>query len=351
MTDKFFERQLSLWPLAADNYEAVKTARSRCFSLNQNLNIELKCLPRRIRSVAADTGRTAIAARPCFLCAPQLPAEQLSLNLVFDNNQIQLCSEVRDKGFRLLVNPYPAFDKHFTIAAVSHREQSLSEELPAMLALARFMPSYVLFYNAPGAGASAPDHLHFQAVPCGCLPLERDFASWHAVHSRILFNAEQTRVYCQEDFLRSAWLLRGREAEELSSLLQEVLKLLSAFRPEKQTIKDTADDKSGLMPACPEPMVNLLSWFDEGVYTCVLFARSKHRPACYFETGDRQIMISPASVEMGGHIIVVRPEDFDKVNPRLLTQIYAEVSLPNQAYTAISEAWKGLHQHVKPQAK
>ena len=344
MTEEFFERQLSLWPLAAANYKALQTVRSRSFSLNQDLDIRLKCIPQRIRSAAADTSRAGIAARPCFLCAPQLPAEQLSLNLIYDNKQIKTGTAAQESGYRLLVNPYPAFDKHFTIAAVSHREQSLSEELPAMLALAEFMPSYVLFYNAPGAGASAPDHLHFQAVPKGSLPLERDFAAWHVVHSRVLFVSGQTEVYCQEDFLRSAWLLRSRKPEELCLLLQEVLDLITTSMPNRQTGTSTeTNNNSQTMPVRQKPAVNLLSWYADGLWTCVLFARSKHRPACYYETGGQQVLISPASVEMGGQIILVRPEDFDKVKPGLLTQIYAEVSLPKQAYSDISETWKALH--------
>lgn len=351
MTEEFFERQLKLWPLAADNYKAVRSARSKSFSFRHNLNIGLKCIPQRLRSAAADTSRAGIAARPCFLCTPQLPAEQLSLNLIYDNKQIKTCTAAQESGYRLLVNPYPAFDRHFTIAAVSHREQSLSEELPAMLALAEFMPSYVLFYNAPGAGASAPDHLHFQAVPKGSLPVERDFASWHAVHSRGLFTSGQTEVYCLEDFLRSAWLLRSRNTEELCSTLQEVLSLLSSSLPERQTGISTGVNNNPLAtPVQQKPGVNLLCWYKDGLWTCVLFARSKHRPACYFETGEQQIMISPASVEMGGQIILVRPEDFDKVNPGLLTQIYTEVSLSRQAYRDISEAWKALHMPNKPQA-
>lgn len=373
MTEKFFEQQLKLWPLAADNYKAVRAARSKSFSLNRSLNIELKCLPQRKRSATADTSRTGIAARPCFLCAPQLPAEQISLNLVFENEQITTCTKARENGYRLLVNPYPAFDRHFTIAAVDHREQSLSRELPAMLALTEFMPSYLFFFNAPGAGASAPDHLHFQAVPRGCLPVERDFASWHDVYSRVLFTSGQTEVFCLENFLRSAWLLKSRDPKELCALLQELLGILASSLPNTQTETSTAvnnipqtihggnigstekfhtdvNKNPEATAVQQKPPVNLLSWYEKGLWTCVLFARSKHRPACYFETGEQQIIVSPASVEMGGLIVLIRPEDFDKINPGLISRIFAEVSLPKQAYNDISEAWKNQNQHFNPRA-
>lgn len=328
MTERFFHQQLRVWPMAAANYRALDTVARKNFNLGQGLNIEVQCIPQRLRSVAAKTGAAALAARPCFLCTPQLPAEQISLNLLYADNQIQSCEQAQEDGYRLLVNPFPVFKQHFTIAALRHRPQSLSKDLPVILALAAAMPSYLLFYNAPGAGASAPDHLHFQAAPKASMPLDRDFASWHAAHSRLLFRTAESKVYTQADFLRTAWLLQGSDSEDLCLLLQELLQLIALH--------------SG--SATQEPRVNLLCWYQEGSWFCMLFARSQHRPTCYYESGERQIMVSPGSVEMGGLIILARQEDFDKLHPELISRIYAEVTWSTEDYDILSQTWKNRHQ-------
>ena len=56
---------------------------------------------------------------------------------------------------------------------LSHIDQLLAPALPAMIDFVAEMEcSFSAFYNGARCGASAPDHLHFQACPAGMLPLE-----------------------------------------------------------------------------------------------------------------------------------------------------------------------------------
>ncbi len=148
------DRQLEQWPEVAKRYEAlsqVETRRVGAYTLQHN--------PARVVSTAAKVDAASIAARPCFLCAANRPKEQLS-------------TSVLGGRYEVLVNPYPIFREHFVIASTEHTPQTLDfGRLDDMKRFSRmFGPEYVVFYNDAGAGASAPDHFHFQAVRRDGLP-------------------------------------------------------------------------------------------------------------------------------------------------------------------------------------
>lgn len=143
--DGFFERQLRLWPEVAARFAALN-------------NVEIKRVgdytvqfnPARAVSTAAKVDAASIAARPCFLCAANRPAQQLALEW---------------EDMEILVNPFPIFPGHLTIAAKNHSPQSLLGRAAQMRRLSRELPGYTIFFNGAKSGASAPDHMHFQAVP------------------------------------------------------------------------------------------------------------------------------------------------------------------------------------------
>lgn len=250
----FFVRQLREWPEAAANYAALEKCERTCLSVGHN-RIEIRFNPARIRSSAAKIDAASIAARPCFLCKLNRPKEQHSADF---------------GDFELLVNPYPIFSPHFTIAAKVHTPQAIAGNMHAMLDFARTLEDMTVFYNGPHSGASAPDHLHFQAVPSAELPL------WEAIDAHnpwivgtiIATGTDSSRVAQQTEGLM--WHLRqGEEAD-----------------------------------------VNIYARYSEGVYTVVIIPRSAHRPANY-GSATGQTLISPASAEMAGVLVAPRREDFD----------------------------------------
>ena len=98
----------------------------------------------------ANTAAGAIRERPCFLCDANRPPEQQTLKVP------------DEPRFTLLVNPFPVFPRHFTIIG-RHEPQRLTPYIEVLFRLAQWLDDFVVFYNGPRCGASAPDHLHFQA--------------------------------------------------------------------------------------------------------------------------------------------------------------------------------------------
>lgn len=268
--NELFHRQLENWPLAKKNYEALKQVRTKTLEVH-GCSYQVQFNPARMVSSAAKVDAKSISERKCFLCSANLPAEQEGIPFL--------------EHYRILVNPFPIFPRHLTIPDVSHTPQCIEGRLNDMLALAQALPEFVIFYNGPRCGASAPDHAHFQAGNKGFLPLEKDVEQW---------------VKKERNFI----LIKGETQQEV------VGKFESLFAKGE-----------------PEPMMNLLAWFDESGWILCVFPRCKHRPTCYEAEGSERLLISPASVDMGGVFITPREEDFEKITAQDLKQILEEVCL------------------------
>ena len=112
--EKFINDQLSQWPLACDNFRALKDVRIRPVSIG-GLEVRIQFNPARIVSSAADVSEKAIKERRCFLCRENRPAGQISLR--FEGR--------KSKKYDILVNPYPIFPGHLVIASDRHVDQSI----------------------------------------------------------------------------------------------------------------------------------------------------------------------------------------------------------------------------------
>ena len=282
------ESQLSQWPTARDNYAALKTVRLRQFEV-EGLTFRVQYNPARIRSTAARVDKQSIGQRPCFLCAANRPAEQAAVSFL--------------RRYDILVNPYPIFPRHLTIADRSHSPQRLAPRMADMLALARELPEFTVFYNGPACGASAPDHAHFQAGSRGVMPIEREWQPRRGKPIRI----GSSRLYLIDDSPRHSLVVVGTRAEELSDIVARLLDLLH---------KDEGE---------AEPKVNVLALYEEGLYIVIVLPRRRHRPSCYFAEGREHLLVSPASVDLGGLIIVPTEEDFLKIDARRIREIVSEV--------------------------
>lgn len=166
--DPFTETQLASWPLARTNYERLKNVVYRTIDFD-GFQIRVQHNPDRIQSAVAKIDEQSIKARACFLCKENMPPEQLS----FDYNQ----------NLDIRVNPYPIFNRHYTVPAKHHSPQLIEGHFNEMLTIAQTYPEYTIFYNGPRSGASAPDHFHFQLAPRHLMPLETDV---HSCHKEVL---------------------------------------------------------------------------------------------------------------------------------------------------------------------
>ena len=305
---KFVGDQLSRWPLACENFRALKNVRLREMDAG-GLGVKLQFNPARMISSAAKLSKADIAKRRCFLCRENRPQEQIMLK--FEGR--------KGKKYHILVNPYPIFPDHLVIAADKHTDQSILARYVDMLDLAKKYDGYTFFYNGPRSGASAPDHHHFQAAPQGLIPLVED------VNACLDAPGEQ-----KEDVIAPLLSMQDAELYHYRRFTKGVLVLTS------QTVKSAAKlfyrllDCAEIPEGDSEPMFNLFSYWSGKEYRSVVIFRSRHRSHHYFSEGPDHLTMSPGCADMGGVFIVPVEEEFEKMTPELLNEMIAEVSITDQ---------------------
>ncbi|MCK5701005.1 MAG: DUF4922 domain-containing protein, partial [Cyclobacteriaceae bacterium] len=266
------------WELARKNYAGLKNVKIRKLAFD-GFDIMVQFNPERIRSSAAKVDAKSIEARPCFLCRDNLPKEQRGIP-VLDN-------------YLILVNPFPIFPEHLTIPHLSHIDQRIEDKFADMLELAKSLEDFIIFYNGPKCGASAPDHFHFQAGIKHFMPIDKDYKKASNIYEVKTENG--TEIIRWSDYLRTILTFSGKDIALLCTHFNLLFSKLKKLHPEEL-----------------EPMLNILASWETDRWTIHVFPRQLHRPWQYFEKGDKQILLSPASVDMGGVLITPREEDFNK---------------------------------------
>ena len=302
-----FSRELALGGRAAVNYAALRQVEHRAMPVD-GLDAVLFFNPGRVASVMAQVDAETLRHRPCFLCPEGIGPEQLTLDWTAPYGN----------GWWIRVNPFPIFDRHFTISINRHARQQMDGHYADMLALAEQAPEYLFFYNGPMCGASAPDHLHFQAIPAGNLPLERMVRRGEGI--RLLGKQGGVVVSRVERFVGSAFVLSSTDLSAQEKLFYDLV-----ASGEIQTDAEW------------EPRMNILTWYGPGGWTTVVFFRAESRPECFFsEDPAQQILISPGAVEMAGVAIVASRDSFERLDAPRLGDIIREVSF-DEAKTRIME--------------
>ena len=300
--DKFINGQLSVWPMAEANFRSLKTAKTREFVLG-GLHCFVQHNPERVRSTTAAGDAAAIAARPCFLCPENRPKEQIHTKF-----------EGRDgHGYNIQVNPYPIFPSHLVIARDCHIPQEIWLNLPDMLDFARAYDEFTVFYNGPESGASAPDHLHFQAVPRHTMPLENAIDSFlDDPSSESLASIEDASLWRYEGFTTGIYALKATTSDSLAELFYRLL------------------DCTGCRTEGSEPRFNLYAYFKGQEYRAFVVMRSKIRSHHFYSEGQDHLTISPGAIDMTGCFIAPFIEDFEKVTAEMLAEMLAEVSISKE---------------------
>lgn len=288
------ERQRACWPLAAQNYQALEQVETRTFTVD-GVTIRAQFNPARIASSGAKVDRASLEKRPCFLCPDHLPQEQIRVPY--------------GTRYQLLVNPFPIFREHLTIPAIEHAPQRILSRMDDLLALARDLSGLTLFYNGPSCGASAPDHAHFQAVTRGVMPIDRELSvSCPSVQSLLEMPAGG-KLYAFTRYLRNGFLIQATQPEEARTLFQRLYHTLPVSEEEA------------------EPKMNLFCSYQNGCWQLVVIPRKRHRPWQYEAEGEQRLLSSPGAADVGGLFIAARREDFEKLTPDLLRDVYQQVCL------------------------
>lgn len=296
---RLLSEQLCEWPLAEANYQALSAVCVKELHVGE-IAYKVQYNPARIASSGAKTDAQSIQARKCFLCASNRPAEQRGIPF--------------KEHYEVLVNPYPIFPKHLTIPDATHTEQAIEGRIHDMLELAQALPNFTIFYNGPRCGASAPDHMHFQAGSRGFMPIETD---WKERKGEKVVQQGNATLWRMNDAPRNTLVIESTcidDAERLFNIIYQNLPTL---------------------PADEEPMMNLLAMYDEGKWILFILLRRKHRPSCYTAEGDEQLLCSPASVDLGGVLILPIAEDFEKITDEMAENIVSEVCLSTEEVAQI----------------
>jgi ATP adenylyltransferase/5',5'''-P-1,P-4-tetraphosphate phosphorylase II len=306
LTD-FINQQVRDWPLANGNFKGLEKVKEKEFSFD-GFKMKVQFNPERIRSSAAKVDQKSIENRDCFLCLDKLPPEQGGI--------------AQGKDFVILVNPFPIIPQHFTILKVDHVDQSFMDNLEGMLSLAKDMEGYTFFYNGPKCGASAPDHMHFQAGSNGFMPVEAEYFSMKK-QAELLLKSNETEVRAFHHYLRKMISVESTKAKELVKIVNDFYESFSILQPEEK-----------------EPMLNVICFYTGEKYIMHLFPRKLHRPTQYFAEGEDQILISPASVDFGGVFITPRQEDFEKITADDIEDIFNQVCVDDKVFSKLCEKIK-----------
>jgi hypothetical protein len=295
-------QQKATWPLAAENYRSLEYIQTRNFTFGA-FHLECQFNPGRIRSSAANTSAEAIHSRPCFLCNENRPQEQLGIPYT--------------ESYIILTNPYPIFPFHLTISSNHHTPQVITGNLQAFLEMSQALDEFTLFYNGPRCGASAPDHLHFQAGIRGIFPIETEIETLLRNHSVSLIDSRSIVVRAVDDNLRRFIYLRSEDVGLLAFSITESIARMGG--------------------GGEEPMINVLNWFSENAWHILIFPRALQRPWQYFAGGSEKIVISPAAVELGGIIVLPREEDFNKIEAGDLISIFTQITPGEKDFKVLQE--------------
>jgi hypothetical protein len=297
------QQQKESWPLLRAGYAGLADVRTRTIDMD-GFSVRVQWNPARIVSSLAMVDSESIGRRKCFLCPANLPGEQRGI--LFSGKYLVLC------------NPIPIFGEHFTIPYTTHTLQRIGPSFGAMLDLAHAMQNrYTLMYNGPKSGASAPDHLHFQAGEKGFLPLEKEIDRLLS-EGEVLSLTKTMHVVAVDAGLRRYFALRSGERESL----------VGALRVLESAVAGGASGKD-------EPMMNIIASFDRGTWTVLVFPRAKHRPSIYFAQGDDRILISPAAVDCGGVLVAPVEKDFQRLTADHVRGMFGEIFLSRDAFVKV----------------
>jgi hypothetical protein len=301
--NKLYKEQLPIWSLVKTNYEQMQSIVCKEFIFN-GFTIKAQFNPERIRSASAQVDEKSLIQRPCFLCPKNLPETQLGIEY--------------PPHYHILVNPYPIFQEHLTIPDKRHLPQSIEGRMKDMIHLAKDLPGYTLLYNGPQSGASAPDHFHFQAANRNIMPVEKDVFS--NKNKTLIKEEKDGSIYYLKKYLRSAFLFESKDTDWLLNQFDGFFRILQSLH--------SGND---------EPKLNILLWYENETGYLVVFPRSQHRPRQFFETEEKQLLVSPGIVDMAGLLIIARKEDFEKLDKELIADIYSQVSISDEEEQKIIE--------------
>jgi hypothetical protein len=300
-------QQKETWPMLSEGYKSLTSVEVKEFEFD-GFNLKVQFNPGRIKSSAAKVDSKSIKERKCFLCPENLPTEQKALP--FRNDYLLLC------------NPFPIFPEHFTIPQIEHFPQTIYDNFTDLLELSKGISKfYTVFYNGPKCGASAPDHMHFQAGNKYFMPIDEEYAELNKTgHLEELVSEDNIVIYNSRKYLRNFLAMESDRKDILKDAFY-------AYYNSHQKLTGNSE----------EPMMNILGYFDDNKWRVLIFPRGKHRPDFYYSEGEDKFIWSPAAVDLGGVCITPVERDFKKITKDKLVEGFRQITAPNEYFEFIKK--------------
>lgn len=312
---RFFDRQLEIWEAPRQRFRQLNNVKVKTVHCGK-IDVKVQFNPARMVSTGAKIDAKSIGERPCFLCAKNRPEEQMLKAI--------------DERMDLLINPFPILPVHFTIPARKHQDQLIAAHYGEIHKILSTYPDLLVFYNGPKCGASAPDHLHFQAGSSGIVPLQTEWSRMARNRETIFAIDEANDIAYLPNYLCPAFVIRSTQLKHQQALFKQ----LYAALPQRE--------------GETEPMMNILTWRAGEEYITVVIPRDRHRPACYDAEGDAQFLISPGALDMAGLLITPRLTDFERLDEEKIKQLYEEVGISTAMAETIKDNLKAASQEKNP---
>lgn len=291
---KLLSEQKKTWPDLAQGYETLHNVKTREILCN-GFSVRVQHNPGRAKSTLADVGEKNVNERPCFLCLNNLPEGQKGI--------------LYQEEYLILCNPMPVFSGHFTIACLVHQPQAIAEHIDTFLLLmGDFGNHWSILYNGPRCGASAPDHLHFQAIPSGMMPIEKEITEEQRF--ALINKIDSVRVSRAKGLGRETIVLEADGPTDMARVFKGIVTALKSA-----TIGNH------------EPMMSVAGFRNGNKWFLLVFPRAKHRPEAFFGQGTDRVAVSPAVIEMGGVLVTPLEKDFQRLDESAVEGIFREVSL------------------------
>ena len=309
LASALLRQQMQTWELLRNNYASLDIVETKTFTFD-GFVINVQFNPKRLTSSSAKVDDKSIRERRCFLCAANLPPEQRGF--LYRDEYVFLC------------NPFPILPEHFTIPNREHRPQQIGESFEMFLQLAKDLAGdYTVIYNGPRAGASAPDHQHFQVGTRHVMPIDDEYQTLKHSKGELLVESSALEAFSVEHYLRRLFILEAADGKILTRAFDL---FLHAFME--------------VTRAGEEPMMNLEAWYEDLGWRVAVFPRAKHRPSVFHAEGDRHMLLSPAAIDMGGICTTPLEKDFRKITKDNLVDMYDEVTLTAEAFAKIKNRMK-----------
>lgn len=300
---KLFEEQLPVWEQCRLAYEGFAQNRMKKLIIN-GMEFTAQWNPGRIISTTAKVDAQSIQSRACFLCDANRPPEQNSIPV---------------RGYKILVNPFPIFPVHYTVVNQNHVPQRIAGDFEHFLYFTReFGEELVTLYNGPHCGASAPDHAHFQAGTKSHLPIAKQLPSLKSASA--CHNVDSAEVRFVDDSIRKFVLIEGQNEKDVHAAFEKVYAALVKEHPGQD-----------------EPLMNIVSLWEDAAYHVIIYVREKHRPSCYFAEDESKMIFSPATIDISGATVLPREEDFNRATPELIGTALKEVFVNAEKLAAIEK--------------